>query len=496
MQSRRLARGAYTFGPIVAVVGLAIVVRATSWLNNDSSELITFAENYLDGARPYVDFREVNPPASLLVYLPDVVVGRWFSLAPEAVLTIGIFVATFVSLWLTARILRAASLLDDRDGWVLAPAALAILLILPEYVFGQREHLALIAILPMLAGFAARAAANPVSRWNALVAGIGGGIAASIKPPFALALLFPLLYAIWNLRAKRSDVRRLLLTPEILTAAFVVAAYGLIVVLVFPEYLQVMLPILRQVYAPARLPWPDLLSTQSVVLVLQAAVAIAIIGPRAFLKPFPLAFGMAAAGFLASVLIQGKGWPYHGYPAIALMLLILCVIAVRRWPEMRTSARVIPWSMCVVILVVGLYATSSVWFWPLPWYPRFVSTVAQLAPPHPKIASLCGGTQFLFPLVRIVQGSAIDDVLWVNDAAFFLRAYGEVDAGAWKVVESYARRERRAFDLAIREKHPDVVIVCPGWREWAQTQPEVSHTLSRFHNAATLEIVQIWLPNR
>ena len=495
MHLGRLARSAYTCLPVAAILVVAIVVRSMSWLDNDSSELITFAERFLDGARPYTDFREVNPPASLLLYVPDIVVGRWLGGAPESILAVELFIATFASLWLTARILEAASLLTRWESWALAPPAISIFLILPEHVFGQREHVALIAILPMLASYTARSAGQSVSRITAIFAGICGGVATCIKPHFALALLIPLLYAAWLLRREAKMIRRLLFSPENIGVAVTVSAYGIVVPVFFPIYLQTMFPILETVYVPARLPWLVLLRTQSVVLVLQAAAAAVIIGPRTVTKTFPFVFVLAAAGFLVDILIQGKGWPYHGYPAIALMLLVLCAITLRRWPEARASARFFPWAASVIILLGSLYWISSWWFWPPTWYSRFVSKVEWLAPHNPKIASVCGETQFLFPLVRIVHGTAVDDVLWVNDAAAAIRRYDEADTSRLKTIERYASDESRNFNRAIAEQRPDILVVCPGWKEWALAQPDYARTLSRFHPAATLETSEVWLPN-
>ena len=489
-----LVRRVFPYLPVVVVLGIAIVVRAMSWLNNDSSELITVAEQFLDGIKPYVGFREVNPPASLLLYVPAIVIGRWLSLPPEEMLAISIFVGAVGSLWLAGRILRAAALVTRGESLALAPAALAILLILPEVVFGQREHMALIALLPMLASYTARSEDKPVQRASAVLAGLGGGIAASIKPHFALALLLPLLYAAWRKQWRPRELLRLFFCPENVTAAAVVATYAVVVAFAFPQYVPFMLPILTQIYIPARLPWSTLLRTQSIVLVVQAAVAIALLGPREFFKPLPLVLGIAAAGFLASVLIQGKGWPYHGYPAIALMLFILCIIAVRRWPQIRGSSRAVPWSLAAFLLIGGLSVVSSLWFWPLTWYPRLVSAVSRIAPAHPKIASLCGGTQFLFPLVRIVHGTPVDDVLWVNDAVFALRRFDEIDAHGLKVVQPYIDAESRTFNRAIVEQRPDVLIVCRDWQAWAMTEPAYVRTLSKYRRAASLETADVWLP--
>ncbi len=346
-----------------------------------------------------------------------------------------------------------------------------------------------------MAGYTGAPTGKPISHALATVVGIGGGIATSIKPHFALALLIPLSYAAWLSRRQAGAIWPLLFSAENLTAALIVAVYVLVVMFYFPLYLQVMFPILETIYIPARLPWPVLLRTQSVILVLQTVAAVVLLGPKTILKPFPFLFAMAALGFFVSILIQGKGWPYHGYPAIALMLLILCVIVVKRWPEKSASKSVLPWSACAAVLFGGLYAISTLWFWPLTWYPQLVSTAERLAPPHPKIASVCGGTQFLFPLVRIVHGTPVDDVLWVNDAVIALRRYNEVDPTRLKAIERYASEESRVFNQAVAESRPDVLVVCPGWKEWALAQPIYAQTLNRFHRAAMLETSEIWLPN-
>src|SRR5689334_22411009 len=70
---------------------IAIVVRAMSWLNCDVSWLLTLGERVLSGARPYIDFTEPNPPASILIYLPAILIGRLFGFAPELAVTLLIF---------------------------------------------------------------------------------------------------------------------------------------------------------------------------------------------------------------------------------------------------------------------------------------------------------------------------------------------------------------------------------------------------------------------
>ena len=73
------------------LVSLAVVVgavwqQATLGLNPDTSWLITVSERMLAGDRLYVDVFELNPPASVLLTLPPVVLAQWVGLRPEAVL--------------------------------------------------------------------------------------------------------------------------------------------------------------------------------------------------------------------------------------------------------------------------------------------------------------------------------------------------------------------------------------------------------------------------
>ena len=492
----RLSRGALAIVPSAVVIAVALVVRSLSWLGTDVSCLITLAEKVLDGARPYVDFAEFNLPAAVLLYVPAVATSRWLGLPPEAVVTVWIFAATAVSLWLTARILTHSALLTRAALLTLAPLTLATLLILPEDVFGQREHVAVIAMLPLLATYGARLADHLVSRAYAIAAGICASLALSLKPHFALALLLPVLYSAWVHRRELRNVRKILLASENIATALMVSAYVALIILVFPEYLERMLPITIAVYAPARLPWQVLLPSPTILLAPLGVAAAAIIGVRTVLKPLPWVLILGAAGFWLAALIQGKGWPYHGYPAIALVLIALFSIMTERWPELKESAfQRVTWASSSVVLVAALYVVASAWFWPPTWYPPFVAEVTRVAPPRPRIATVCGGPELVFPLVRILHGTSVGEILLINIAGLRLNATQRLDASQRQIVERYAAAERQAFVRSVVSGAPNVFIVANGLKSWALGQPEIAGVLRKFHRVATTDVAEIWLPN-
>ena len=206
---------------------------------------------------------------------------------------------------------------------------------------------------------------------------------------------------------------------------------------------------------------------------------------------------LGAAGFWLAALIQGKGWPYHGYPAIALILLALCAIVTYRWSEIRASAseRVIPWALSSAVLVGALYLVASLWFWPPAWYPPFVAEVSRFAPPRPRIATVCGGPELAFPLVRILHGTSVGEILLINVAALRLRAGQRLDLAKQKIVERYALDERRAFVRSVTNGRPNVIVVATGLKDWAFSQPEIAAVLQKFHRAAGSAVAEIWLPN-
>jgi len=208
-------------------------------------------------------------------------------------------------------------------------------------------------------------------------------------------------------------------------------------------------------------------------------------------------FVLAATGFWLAALIQGKGWPYQGYPAIALILMVLCAIVDMRWSDVKAQAapRLEAWALSSAVLVGAFYFVASAWFWPPTWYPPFVAEVSHLAPPNPRIATICGGPELAFPVVRVLHGTSVGEILLINIAALRLSATQKLDQAQQRVVESYALAERRAFVRSIVKNRPNVLIVASGLKAWAFSQPEIAAVLRKYHRVAGSNIAEIWLPN-
>lgn len=461
------------------VIGAALAQQALSALNCDVSWLLTTAERMLDGARLYRDIEEVNPPASVLLYVPPIIVARLLAIPPEPVTVAMVTLLALASLHQTGRMIAV----PPAAHAMLGVAGTFVLLILPADIFAQREHVALIAGLPMLAVITRRAMTQPVLRGDAWLAGIGGGIMVAIKPHLALALILPALWAIARQRRLAAVV-----APEWIAAGLVCTVYLLVMQLAFPDYTARMLPLLRLVYLPGRDSWSHLLTSTMVTIPAVAAILTLWLA-RARLSDEVTITLLAAAGFAMAGLVQGKGYLNHGYPAVGIALLAVSLELSRPGIARRFGG----W--CAIL--VALFATYSYARVPAPYALR--DAVKRVGPPHPRLVGVSFDFALGHPLTRWVDGEWIGrrGSLWVT-------------GNAWQQMENPALSvaERRAYQAAERDdaamlaadiasRRPNIILVddVPG-PQWIAAHPPLAQAMGGYQPAARVGHVTLWTPRQ
>ena len=313
----RLARWLPLLTVFAAAIGLRLLVVA----NTDVSWLITLSEKVLDGQRLYLDLSEVNPPASVFLYLPLVALARVLMLRPELVVDAAVFLAIGVSLGLAGRILRNARAFETIDAMRLAVLTAAVLAILPAQTFGEREHIAVILLLPAFALWTSRLTAAPQGIPIVVAAGLGMGLALAIKPQFALGLAPALVVLVAHTRSWR-----LIFAPENWVAGTLAAVYGASVIVFYPVFVTDITPMVMTTYVPIRHSLFVMLVQCPVLLFAAVQLRLAASWRPGLLRlPAMLMLVSAAGGFFLVFVLQGKGWPYHSYPALALVCIVLAV---------------------------------------------------------------------------------------------------------------------------------------------------------------------------
>jgi hypothetical protein len=317
---------------VLLTVALGALAQFRLPMNHDVAWLLALAGRVLEGARLYVDYPEVNPPLIVWLNLPVAWAARLTGLAPDTVLRGAVVALAGIALGAGAALWRGRNTGADGAGAgaaMLAVAAYA-LVALPGYDFGQREHLALLLVLPYLAEAARRAGGRAAPRGVRLAVAAWATVGVALKPHF---LLVPLLVEAVVLAHGGRLWRRGAGAGLALMAALL-AAYGVAVLWLTPDYLPMMRLFSRAYWHYGSDSWFDFLRVP------QCQTALILVACHWALRPAPRATGhvlsAAALGFAVAAIVQHKGWSYHWYPVLALGWLMFAqagaaAVAQRVW---------------------------------------------------------------------------------------------------------------------------------------------------------------------
>jgi hypothetical protein len=464
--------------------------------------LLTLAERLLAGARPDVDFIEFNPPAAYLIYVPAAAVARFVGTASEPILIGMVAGLTTFSVWASGAILGRAQLMERWQVPAMMAAAFVALLIFAYSSFAQREHLALIAMLPMLAVYASRANLIAPRRWAALLSGVAGGIAVCIKPYFALALVLPLIGVAWNNRRVPRGVLRALFAAENFGAALAVLIYAASVVVLFPAFLVHTLPLVFAVYIPVREPLMRMFTGIRFSAFALMTAALIPLGAGELAKPVPIIGLLAATGFLLAMFAQGRIWFDHAYPALALLMMVtawLMLARALRARELNRRAQLLSWvviAACALPALGTMIASSAAWFAEASNLETFVENLRPLVPSHPKVIAISERYAFV-PVARALQGA------WVGSTYFQIISWnadeqlakGGLDEGTRDRLDAYAHFDREVLARDIRLRRPDVILVDERSLGWALSHAEIASALRGYYEVRKIDKVLVWLPD-
>jgi len=473
---------------LAALLVIAITFRPFLPANTDVGWLLTVAERVLDGQRLYIDVIETNPPMAVLVYMPAVLVARSFGLSAEMATDALVFAAAFASLAISARILKDSAALNKRAGWSFGLLAFAMLTIAPAETFAQREHIAVVELLPLLALYAVRTTGEKPPLWSIVVAGIGAGLALSFKPYFALGIFCGSAALAFHARSWR-----LLLVLENWIAGALVVIYALCVVWLYPAYISDILPLIREVYVLLGFSFSGMVGMPAIPIWAAASFAALVLRRSERIDGILLLLLATSFGFMLAFFVQRKGWPYQSYPMIAFAMLGLS------YAVSRCTPRNLALNIFGTATLAVTFVASILWFnWgfdkvfdqrPL-W-----SSVARFGP-HPKILAITAEPALGHPMVRALQGTWVSrqQGLWVAGYLGSLHKRGMLGPQQEAIVERHAARERAMLIADIKKTEPTVVLVdnySGRWSTWLADHPDVADLLKDYRPVATINDIEL-----
>ncbi len=487
------------------LVAFAAALQGLGHQNPDNSWLFTVAEKVVDGARPYVDVIESNPPAAFIDQVPAVYFARFAHVSVECVSVVLVLFVCVASACAFARVLRVANLASRSEAGVLRNGALFALALLPGFSFGEREHIACALVLPILAVYAARAAARPVGPWTAAAAGLAAAFAAALKPHFAIAVALPFLYVL-AIRARAVGARRcarLLVEPEQVAIVAGALANLAIIATLFPAFFH-QAAVSLDVYVPMRMRWPALLTQPWFIANVALLVGLAATFGRTVLAPRVALPALSSLGFVVTFLIQRKGWVNHGLPGVELAFVAIAAAAASIFAPHEAEDREEAWRrvrrpMLFFFLPAAVYAPilfgALLSFTGFEEYKGLTAAVLRDAPARPRVIALAPDLDVGHPLTRRIGGEWVGrpNATWLM---IFARMY--LDAGwgdgAYRArLQTYIDEDARMFREDVERHRPDVVLVARDARvETAMRDPDVAAAMADYAPREEADGVAVW----
>jgi hypothetical protein len=490
--SLRLIHG-LTALAVALLFAAGIAYQFASPANSDVSWLMVVCDRVLGGQRLYVDVVETNPPMAMLLYMPAVMLEHATGLSADISQIFITAAIVALSLGLLMRIVAVPG--REATTAMFLVVTTYCLMVLPTRTYSERDHIAFVSFLPYVMLQVARLERRAMPIWVLIVVGLGAGIAGTIKPQFVMAVaamsILSALYerSLWRLFALENWI-----------AAAVVIAFAALVVMVYPAYLTNVMPEVSEVYLPARRSIAQMVLHPPVVVTGLIMAAVFFVGGRGMRGPSAVVLVLTALGFLLSYVQQGKGWPYHLFPAIALVTIAFGSEALPRLWVMLTStsmprATVYPRLAAAMFALAGLYGTL-----------HFLNNHTQPSLPlvdvvkrtveKPTILAISSDISIGHPLTRLVQGTYVGtnpSQLFTN-TALSIREQPTASPELKARMNVWIARDRALLESEIRDRHPDIILADHDnydWEDVREHQPELLELLKGYEKVAEANLVEL-----
>ncbi|MER8835533.1 hypothetical protein [Mesorhizobium sp. M0909] len=336
-----------------------------------------------------------------------------------------------------------------------------MLVIFPGNAFSEREHIGVALFMPLLALHAWRARKDPTAQPGfrlAALAGLSGSVLLLVKPYYAGMVLAPALVV----AARRRSLKSLFAVEHWIIGGLCIAYLGA-VMLIHPEFLRDVYPLLVDVYGRIRIflpivicygiPWCFLL------------FLIWRLWPAGHFPDLAAVALAASVAGLFPLFYQGKGWAYHAYPTIfCAVAAILCLLALPRAGRRSTEP--------LAALAAVVFAFLPYWSTQKP-DPAVVAAI-RAATDRPTVALISPDIATGHPLSRMIGGQFVSTTAsdWLGAFSFVLseRAAQSGDAAEaaryQALMVEYIESKREEFTRL----RPDVIIL--GKDDWANRLKE------------------------
>jgi hypothetical protein len=294
---------------LISLFVFAGILHSSLLFCGDNSIELHEAQKLLAGGTYVTDFFDTSPPMILYLFIPPVLVAKYFSLDIFLVFRVYIFSLVLCCTLLCRSLGNVIFSAHDRKLNAIFAFSIAFLcLLLPSYELGQRDYLLVILSLPYFLTVSLYLQNSAVKPLIGIFVGVLAGLGIGIKPFF---IITPILVELYVVGYKKNIFA--CLRPDSITIFVVLAIYTVIALLVNPDYFQIIVPYsIRNYYPGVAIPWSKIIF--SPICILSYLVIIFAMILYGHLERYKILTSILCIGLISFVLIyimQRVEFYYH-----------------------------------------------------------------------------------------------------------------------------------------------------------------------------------------
>ncbi len=330
---------------LMALAPWAAVQMATA-LNENHAWLLIAASRLLDGRRQLTDFYEPNPPLSIILYVPAVVLSRLTTIPVWYTHYLFGFAALLSSALAVFRLLSRWPDCDRDQNIVFVSAYVLAGTVLATYgCFAERDGFLILGLVPFLIVQIALTTGVPLPRMLKGAVLIAGTAAILLRPHYGL---LPVLLLIHR-AARRRELFSVLRDPDFVALTAGTLLYAIALFAFFADYVHIIFPDFLKLYGIGH----SLAVVRPAIFGAIAVLVMTLIAGKAGFSPFLRgAVQLCCIGANLSLMLfvfQNRGYFYQLIPAIVFSNCAGGLVLYGMLGKCSRSA-----AFCVWMTIIGL----------------------------------------------------------------------------------------------------------------------------------------------
>ncbi len=334
----------YDFLYLIFICSVVFIYFNNFPLNVDSSWILYVASQILEGKTLYTEIVEVNPPLIFVYSLFPAFISKVVNLNYAYVYVVLNMLLIFISIYLSYIVLSKKNFKNQLILKTYIYSILFILTIGTFHVFGEREHLLVIFILPYILFSMFRNEIRLNNKFLLLIT-LYCILGLNLKPHFFLIIIIIEIYYIFYFKNILYFLRWDFIL--ILLSGFI---YLLFILLFFPEFYNFALPLAVKTYIKLfNKSYFSILSNLHILISLIIILYFLFFSKKRFNFDTNILL-LVITTFLFIYLLQHKGWYYHLLPFFCFSLFFLIHIILAGYIQ-KKKFRYIPLFLIPLILM-------------------------------------------------------------------------------------------------------------------------------------------------